>query len=116
LKTTDNAPEKRAGGFKADREFAFRLGARFPGINLESVDPYGVALVVEITDPKHLNVYTLERVLTGAAKGGIKTAVVHVPTRNLPPQAVSLFNLYMLVEKATELRDMKRVEALVKAS
>lgn len=104
------------GGFKAEREFGFALAERFRGtdLDLSGVDTEGVALVVEIGDPKRLNLHQLSRVLVGAAKGGVKTAVIHFPGRGLTT-AVPLFNLFAVVDENTRLKELRKLEHAIKA-
>ncbi|MER5883105.1 hypothetical protein ABT160_04695 [Streptomyces sp. NPDC001941] len=103
------------GGFKAEREFGFALETRFPGIALDQVDVEGVALVVEISNPKRLNLYQLSRVLIGAANGGVKTAVISVRKLKLAA-AVPLFNLFAMVDENAHLKEMYRLERLIKVA
>ncbi|MCY0963016.1 hypothetical protein [Streptomyces sp. H27-H5] len=103
------------GGFKAEREFGFQLEARFPGVDLSEVDTDGAALIVHIDNPRALNLFQLSRVLIGAAKGGVKTAVIDFQGRNLTA-ALPLFNFWALVDENTELKDLLRVESLVRAA
>ncbi|MGN7135819.1 hypothetical protein [Streptomyces pseudogriseolus] len=109
------AVQKIRGGFKAEREFGFALEGRFKGTNLDlsNVDTEGVAMVVTIDDPKRLNVHQLSRVLVGAAKGGVKTAVIHFPKRGLAT-AVPLFNLFALVDETARLKELRALEAAIR--
>lgn len=99
------------GGFKAEREFGFALEGRFPGLDLSGVDTEGVAMVVEIGDPKRLNLHQLSRVLVGAAKGGVKTAVI---TRQGMATAIPLFNLFALVDESARLKEMRKLERAIR--
>lgn len=102
------------GGFKAEREFGFALQGRFPGLDLAGLDTDGAALVVEIDNPKNLNLYQLSRVLIGAAKGGVKTAVINVKGKGLTA-AIPLFTFFALVDENVTLKELKRLERLIKA-
>ncbi|MFB7027167.1 MULTISPECIES: hypothetical protein [unclassified Streptomyces] len=101
------------GGFKADREFGFALAGRFPGLDLSEVDTEGVAMVVEIYDAKRLNLHQLSRVLVGAAKGGVKTAVINFREKGLTA-AIPLFNLFALVDASTQLIEMRKLEKAIR--
>ncbi|MEU5957576.1 hypothetical protein [Streptomyces sp. NPDC047525] len=101
------------GGFKADREFGFALASRFPHLDLSEVDTGGVAIVVEISDPKRLNLHQLSRVLVGAAKGGVKTAVINCQARGLTA-AIPLFNLFAMVDDSARLVEMKKLEKVIR--
>lgn len=103
------------GGFKAEREFGFQLASRFPGVDLSEVDTEGAALIVHIDNPRALNVFQLSRVLIGAAKGGVRTAVVDFQGRNMTA-ALPLFNFWALVDETSELKDLLRVESLVRVA
>ncbi|MFB7782052.1 hypothetical protein ACFC1D_04945 [Streptomyces vinaceus] len=102
------------GGFKAEREFGFALAARFPGLDLVGLDTEGAALVVQIDNPRNLNLFQLSRVLIGAAKGGVKTAVIDVKGRNLTA-AIPLFTFFAIVDENVALKEMRRLERLIKA-
>ncbi|MFD8886440.1 hypothetical protein ACFV0H_28585 [Streptomyces erythrochromogenes] len=102
------------GGFKAEREFGFALATRFPGLNLTGLDIEGAALVVEIDNPRHLNLFQLSKVLIGAAKGGVKTAVIDVKGKQLTA-AIPLFTFFALVDENVTLKEMRRLERLIKA-
>lgn len=101
------------GGFKLEREFGFQLEGRFPGVDLSKVDVEGVALVVDIANPRQLNLYQLSKALLGAAKGGVKTAVIYHRSRGMA-EAVPLFNLWALVDENSDLKDQLRLEAAVR--
>ncbi|WP_338781758.1 hypothetical protein [Streptomyces sp. DG1A-41] len=103
------------GGFKAEREFGFALAERFKttDLDLSGVDTEGVALVIEIGDPRRLNLHQLSRVLVGAAKGGVKTAVIHFPSKGLAT-AVPLFNLFAMVDENSRLKEMRKLEAAIR--
>jgi hypothetical protein len=101
------------GGFRADREFGFALANRFPGLDLSEVDTEGVAMVIEIGDVRRLNVFQLSRVLVGAAKGGVKTAVIHFPGKGLST-AIPLFNLFAMVDETARLKELRRLEAAIR--
>lgn len=103
----------RKGGFTADREFGFQLEHRFPSLDLSGVDTEGVAMVVEISNPRALNLYQLSRVLIGAAKGGVKTAVINFPGKGLTA-AIPIFNLFALVDENTQLRELRKLEAAIR--
>ncbi|MER6086551.1 hypothetical protein [Streptomyces bluensis] len=101
------------GGFKAEREFGFQLEARFPGLDLSGVDTEGIAIVVEVDNPRRLNLYQLSKVLVGAATGGVKTAVISFPSKKLSA-AVPLFNLFALVDENAQLKELQRLEAAIR--
>jgi hypothetical protein len=101
------------GGFKADREFGFALAGRFPGLDLSGVDTEGVALVVEVGDPRRLNLHQLSRVLVGAAKGGVRTAVIHFPGKGLTT-AIPIFNLFAMVDETSQLRELRKLETAIR--
>ncbi|MFE9442508.1 hypothetical protein ACFYO2_26730 [Streptomyces sp. NPDC006602] len=101
------------GGFKAEREFGFALEGRFPGLDLSGVDTEGVAMVVEISDPKRLNLHQLSRVLVGAAKGGVKTAVIDFQNKGLTT-AVPLFNLFAMVDENARLKELRKLEKAIR--
>ncbi|MEV5913355.1 hypothetical protein AB0M00_31195 [Streptomyces chartreusis] len=101
------------GGFKAEREFGFALKGRFPGLDLSGVDTEGVAMVVEIGDPKRLNLHQLSRVLVGAAKGGVKTAIIDFREKKMVT-AVPLFNLFAMVDESTRLKEMRKLERAIR--
>ncbi|WP_406305797.1 hypothetical protein OHA61_30830 [Streptomyces sp. NBC_00885] len=101
------------GGFRAEREFAFRLAERFPELDTSEVDTEGVAIVVEIDTPRRLNLYQLSRVLIGAANGGVKTAVIDLKSRNITI-AIPLFNLFALVDENARLKDLRKLEAVIR--
>ncbi|MFF8367866.1 hypothetical protein ACF05W_03425 [Streptomyces lydicus] len=101
------------GGFKAEREFGFQLESRFPDLDLSGADTEGVALVVEIDNPRRLNLYQLSKVLIGAAKGGIKTAVIDFSGKKLTT-AIPLFNLFALVDENTQLKEMRKLEFAIR--
>jgi hypothetical protein len=101
--------KQHTGGFKANREFGFALADMFPTLDLSEVDTEGAALVVEIPNPRALHLHKLSRFVIGAAKGGVKTAVVSIPSRGLLA-AMPIFNLFAVVEQNAELKDMKRLE------
>lgn len=102
------------GGFKADREFGFALQSRFPSLDLSEVDTEGVALIVTIGDARRLNLYQLSRVLVGAAKGGVKTAVIHFPGKGLTV-AIPIFNLFAMVDENSRLKELRKLENAIKA-
>ncbi|MFE6226882.1 hypothetical protein [Streptomyces sp. NPDC057854] len=110
---TTVAVQNIRGGFKAEREFGFALEGRFPGLDLSGVDTEGVAIVVEISDARRLNLHQLSRVLVGAAKGGVKTAVINFRNRGLV-QAVPLFNLFAMVDENTRLKELRKLEAAIR--
>ncbi|WAB08821.1 holliday junction resolvase [Streptomyces phage Success] len=101
------------GGFKAEREFGFALEGRFPGLDLSGVDTEGVAMVVEIGDPKRLNLHQLSRVLVGAAKGGVKTAVINFREKGLTT-AIPLFNLFAMVDESARLKELRKLERAIR--
>lgn len=101
------------GGFKAEREFGFALAGRFPGLDLSEVDTQGVAMVVEIGDPRRLNLHQLSRVLVGAAKGGVKTAVINFRSKGLAT-AIPLFNLFAMVDESARLKELRKLEAAIR--
>lgn len=101
------------GGFRAEREFGFALAERFRGLDLTGLDTDGVALVVVIDSPRNLNLFQLSKVLIGAAKGGVRTAVIDFQGKRLTA-ALSLFNLFALVDENVTLKEMKRLEYLIK--
>ncbi|MFI2909444.1 hypothetical protein ACG2OD_14460 [Streptomyces sp. PDY-4] len=102
------------GGFKAEREFGFALASRFPSLDLTDVDTEGVAMVIEIGDPKRLNVHQLSRVLVGAARGGVKTAVIYFPGKGLAT-AIPLFNLFAMVDETARLKELNKLERAIKS-
>ncbi|MBT2609871.1 hypothetical protein J7I97_16685 [Streptomyces sp. ISL-87] len=101
------------GGFKAEREFGFALQIRFPDLDLSEVDTEGAALVVEIEGPRRLNVFQLSKVLIGAARGGVKTAVIDFKAARLAT-AIPLFNLFALVDESVTQKELNRLEALIR--
>ncbi|MEU6389980.1 hypothetical protein [Streptomyces sp. NPDC046939] len=101
------------GGFKADREFGFALAGRFPKLDLSEVDTEGVAIVVEISDGKRLNLHQLSRVLIGAANGGVKTAVINFQKKGLTV-AIPLFNLFAMVDDSARLAEMRKLERAIR--
>lgn len=112
--STCTAPAKKKldGGFIATREFGFDLGNKFPKLDLTGMDTEGVALVVEITDRKRLNVFKLSKVLIGVANGGIKTAVISVKDTDMCT-AIPLFDLFMQVDESARLKEMARLEKAI---
>ncbi|MFC8099422.1 hypothetical protein [Streptomyces sp. NPDC057363] len=110
--TAPVAKKARTGGFEASREFGFDLENLFPRMDFAGVDTEGVALVVEITDRKRLNVFKLSKVLIGAAHGGLKTAVISVKDTDMQT-AIPLFDLFMQVDKSTRLKEMTRLEKAI---
>lgn len=107
--------EQQTGGFQASRDFGFALEGRFPGLNIQAIESDGVALVVTITEPRALSLYKLSKVLLGAARGGVKTAVISVPSKGLTA-ALPLMNLWLAVDESAELKTLLRVERLAKAA
>lgn len=107
------AVKELRGGFKAEREFGFSLGTRFPTLDLSEVDTEGVALVVEIDNPRRLNLFQLSRVLIGAAKGGVRTAVIDFTGRKMAT-AIPLFNLFALVDENAQLKELRKLEAAIR--
>lgn len=101
------------GGFKAEREFGFALEKRFEGLDLSHVDTEGVAVVVVIADPRRLNLQQLSRVLVGAAKGGVKTAVIDIPEKGLR-KAIPVFNLFAMVDESTRLKELQKLERAIR--
>ncbi|MGI5196949.1 hypothetical protein ACQEVY_25520 [Streptomyces sp. CA-288835] len=101
------------GGFKAEREFGFALDTRFPQLDLSGVDTGGVAIVVEIDNPRRLNLHQLSRVLIGAAKGGVRTAVIDFKGRSMQA-AIPLFNFFALVDEYSRLKEMRKLEAAIR--
>ncbi|MFI5877549.1 hypothetical protein ACIBAH_35020 [Streptomyces sp. NPDC051445] len=97
------------GGFTATREFGFDLAEKFPELDLSDVDTDGAAVVVHVQNPRALHLHKLARFLTSAAKGGVRTAVLHVPSRGLMT-ALPIFNLFLAVDASAELKDMMRLE------
>ncbi|MFD7605169.1 hypothetical protein ACFWAN_32640 [Streptomyces mirabilis] len=102
------------GGFTAEREFGFSLASRFPHLDLSEVDTEGVALVVEIDNPKRLNLFQLSRVLIGAANGGVRTAIVDLSGKGMTA-AIPLFNLFALVDENAQLKELRKLEAFIRA-
>ncbi|WP_018565007.1 hypothetical protein [Streptomyces sp. PsTaAH-124] len=105
---------QHTGGFQATREFGFALEKRFPDLDLTSVDTEGLALIVEITDTRRLNLFKLSKVLTAVAKGGVKTAVITVKDRPDFQKAVPLFNLFMMVDEGAQLKEMTKLERAIR--
>ncbi|MGW4446463.1 hypothetical protein [Streptomyces sp. NPDC004682] len=101
--------KQHSGGFTAHREFGFALEKMFPDLDLNDVDTSGAAVVVEVQNPKVLHLHKLGRFLTTAAKGGVKTAVINIPSRGLIT-AIPLFNLFLMVDEGAQLKDMARLE------
>lgn len=101
--------KKHTGGFQATREFGSLLGEKFPDLDLSGVDTDGAAVIIEITDPKKLHLHKLSRFLTRAAEGGVKAAVISIPSRGLLT-AIPLFNLFMAVDEGAQLKDLQRLE------
>ncbi|MEU9404760.1 hypothetical protein AB0E08_03455 [Streptomyces sp. NPDC048281] len=107
------AAKEFRGGFRAEREFGFALSSRFKGLDLSEVDTEGVALIVEIDNPRRLNLFQLSKVLIGAAKGGVKTAVIEVKGREMVT-AIPLFNLFALVDENAQLKELRKLEAAIR--
>ncbi|MFD7257159.1 hypothetical protein [Streptomyces sp. NPDC059874] len=103
------------GGFRTEREFGFQLAERFPGLDLTKVDTEGVALIVDIANPRYLNLYQLSKALLSAAKGGLKTAVIHHRARGIA-EAIPLFTLWALVDENSDLKEQLRLEAAVRTA
>jgi hypothetical protein len=101
------------GGFKAEREFGFALASRFPHLDLSGVDTDGVAIVIEIDNPRTLNLFQLSRVLIGAGNGGVKTAVIDFRGRRMTA-AIPLFNLFAIVDENTQLKEMRQLESAIR--
>lgn len=101
--------KEHTGGFRATREFGSLLADKFPGLDLSEVDTDGAAVIIEIPDPRRLHIHKLQRFLTTAATGGVKAAVISVPSRDLIT-AIPLFNLFMAVDENARLKDMQRLE------
>ncbi|MCY0941896.1 hypothetical protein [Streptomyces antarcticus] len=101
------------GGFRAEREFGFALQARFPHLDLSQVDTEGAALVVQIDGPRRLNLFQLSKVLIGAARGGVKTAVIDFRGQQLA-KAIPLFNLFALVDESVTMKELNRLESLIR--
>lgn len=101
------------GGFKAEREFGFQLESRFPDLDLSGVDTDGVAIVVNIDNPRRLNLFQLSKVLIGAANGGVRTAVINFQGRNMAA-AIPLFNFWALVDENAELKNQFRLETAIR--
>ncbi|MGW2919508.1 hypothetical protein ACWDBF_16795 [Streptomyces angustmyceticus] len=101
------------GGFKAEREFGFQLETRFPDLDLSGIDTEGVALVVEISGPRGLNLFQLSRVLIGAAKGGVRTAVIDLKSRKTAV-ALPLFNFFALVDETAQLKELRKLEVAIR--
>ncbi|MFF5433437.1 hypothetical protein ACFY5K_25815 [Streptomyces griseofuscus] len=108
------ATRKRNGGFTATREFGFTLEKMFPALDLNDVDTEGAAVIVRVDNPVALNLFKLSRYLLSAAKGGVKTAVVVIPSRGLTT-AIPLFNLFLAVDESAQLKDMMRLERIMRA-
>ncbi|MFI9202618.1 hypothetical protein [Streptomyces sp. NPDC053048] len=102
------------GGFRADREFGFRLADRFPELDITQADEEGVALIIHIDNPRNLNLFQLSRVLIGAASGGLTTAVVI--QENGPSRILPLCNLWLMVDENTELKEQFRLESAIRAA
>ncbi|ARX87904.1 hypothetical protein SMD44_07389 [Streptomyces alboflavus] len=103
-----------SGGFVAEREFGFHLAQRFPEVDLTKVDTSGLALVVQVGRPQTLNVHKLGRVLIGAAKGGVKTAVAVTSEGNAV--AMPIFDFWLMVEEIQELKTQFRLESRVRTA
>ncbi|MFE2075209.1 hypothetical protein [Streptomyces misionensis] len=103
------ATKTHSGGFTATREFGFLLKKRFPKMDLSDVDTDGAAVIVRVDNPMTFNLFKLSRCLLSAAKGGVKTAVVVIPSRGLEA-AIPLFNLFLAVDENAQLKDMVRLE------
>ncbi|MEU3278179.1 hypothetical protein [Streptomyces antibioticus] len=101
--------KKHTGGFSSTREFGFDLEKKFPTLDLNEVDTEGAAVVVTIDNPRSLHLHKLSRYLTKVAEGGIKTAIISVPSRGLIT-ALPIFNLFMVVDENAELKDLQRLE------
>ncbi|MEU6704740.1 hypothetical protein [Streptomyces wuyuanensis] len=99
------------GGFKAEREFGFQVPEMFPGLELPEGALEGVVLVVEIDNPRRLNLGALARILIGAANGGIKNAVV---VNQGQAKAIPLMNLWMLVDEGQELKAQYKLENAIR--
>ncbi|MGW0087835.1 hypothetical protein ACWDWS_02270 [Streptomyces sp. NPDC003328] len=84
----------------------------FPDLDLSEVDTDGVAVIVTVDSPRGLHVHKLSRFLTRAAEGGVKAAVISVPTRGLLT-ALPLFNLFLMVDESAQLKDMARLERAI---
>lgn len=95
------------GGFQATREFGFDVPNLFPG--LKAVD--GAVLVVRIDDPRRLYLSSLAKVLIGAAKGGIKTAIV---VKGKMATAMPIMNLWMMVDEGQELKAQVKLERAIR--
>jgi hypothetical protein len=109
------APVKKThtGGFTATKEFGFSLEKKFPDLDLSKVDTEGAAVIVRVDNPRALHLHKLSRYLTSAAKGGVKTAVISVPSRGLLT-AVPLFNLFLMVDTGAQEKDMARLERVMR--
>lgn len=112
---TTKTKARLSGGFHADREFGFQLSERFPDLDVSQADTEGVALVVRIDSPRRLSLRKLSKVLIGAASGGVKTAVIVMPERNLAI-ALPLCNVWLMVDENAELRAQLRVESAIRSA
>jgi hypothetical protein len=99
------------GGFKAEREFGFSIPAKFPNLEMTADSMDGAVLVVNIDNPRSLNLYQLAKVLIGAANGGIKTAVV---VKGGLVKAMPISLLWLMVDEGQELNAQFKLESAIR--
>lgn len=111
MESTEN--KGLTGGFTTERCFGFEIPTLFPNIDTKPVDLDGAALIVTIDNPRTLNIYQLSRVISGAARGGVKSAVVVF--KNAPiPKAMPIFNLWLMVDAMESLKGELKLEHTIR--
>ncbi|MFE5092073.1 hypothetical protein ACFRCI_17165 [Streptomyces sp. NPDC056638] len=93
------------GGFTATRVFGMELPKLFPDMEFTDDQTDGAAIVIEIPGAIGLRLSSLSKVILGAAKGGIKTAVVSWQSKQLVA-SLDMLTFWLTVEELAELRQL----------
>ncbi|WP_145500905.1 hypothetical protein [Streptomyces sp. CFMR 7] len=91
------------GGFTVTRMFGWELPRKFPELEFSETQLETAAIVIEIPSAQGLRLSSLSRAILGAAKGGIKTAVVVFEQQQLVT-SLDTFTLWLSVEEMWGLR------------
>lgn len=98
-------PRVHRGGFTATRMFGWELPKMFPDMEFTETQLESAAVVIDIPGPQGLRLSSLSKVILGAAKGGIKTAVVVCREKRLVA-SLDMLTLWLSVEEMWELRQL----------
>ncbi|MYR95446.1 MULTISPECIES: hypothetical protein [unclassified Streptomyces] len=93
------------GGFTASRVFGWELPEKFPSVKFTEAQVESAAIIIEIPAARGLRLSSLSKVILGAAKGGIKTAVVTCRGEKLVT-SLDMLTLWLNVEEMAELRSL----------